>query len=141
MSKLRVGKKYRIQKDAMSEFGYELKCARRGAYILNPSTVVWFPNLTQSREEIDNRGFGNYEESGGDKIIEIAADDIRLNRVVRSARFQRIAFAKRIGREYEFYGLYEFCGVDRASRRVTWKRIASEIKTADYPAANVKEGV
>lgn len=135
MGKLQVGqeKTYRIQKDAMIEFDYDLKAARRGSYILNDSTVVWFPNLTQSEEDIVNRGFGNIEIEAGKKIVEVAADDKLLCRILNGTCFQRIAFPRDKGEDYHFGGLYKFDGVDRANRRVTWKRIATEINTADYP--------
>ena len=46
----------------------------------------------------------------------------------------RIAFVRKgRGEDYEFDGLYKYDGVDRANRRITWKRIAPEINTKDYP--------
>lgn len=135
MGELKVGQKqtYRIQKDAMAEFGYDLKAARRGAYILNGSTVVWFPNFAQLEEEVTNRGFGNIEVDTGKQIVEVAANDKLLGRILNGACFQRIAFPRDKGEDYHFGGIYKFDGVDKANRRVTWKRIATEINTADYP--------
>ena len=135
MGKLKVGQKktYRIQKDAMAEFDYDLKAARRGAYTLNDSTVVWFPNLTQSEDDIANRGFGNIEIDAGKQIVEVAADDKLLGRILNVTCFQRIAFPREKGEDYRFGGLYKFAGVDKVNRRVVWKRMATEINTADYP--------
>ena len=135
MGRLKVGQKktYRIQKDAMAEFGYDLKAARRGSYILNDSAAVWFPNLVQSEEDIANRGFGNIEIDPDKQIVEIASDDKLLGRILNGSCFQRIAFPRGKGEDYHFGGLYKFDGADKANRRVTWKRIAAEINTADYP--------
>ena len=135
MGKLKVGqnKTYRIQRDAMAEFDYDLRAAMKGAYRLNDSAVVWFPNLTQSKEDVANRGFGNIEIENGKQIIEIASDDKLLGRILNGSCFQRIAFPRGKGEDYHFGGLYKFDGADKANLRVTWKRIATEINTADYP--------
>ena len=48
---------------------------------------------------------------------------------------RRIAFPRNKGEEYEFEGLYKYYGDDKAKLSVSWKRIATEIDTRDYPAA------
>lgn len=133
-SKLQVGqeKTYRVQKDAMAEFG-DLKGTRRGAYALNDSTVIWFPTLTQSEDDIANRGYGGIEKDGGKTIIEIAADEKRLDRILKGRGSPRIAFPRHKGEDYRFAGLYKFDRVDKPNRRVIWKRISTEIGTNDYP--------
>ena len=137
MGKLKVGqtKSYRIQQDAMDEFGYNRKCTRRGAYRLNDNTVVWFPIMTQSKEDIDNRGYGNYKVVKGDEvsIVEVAADEKKLDRILKSIDSLRIAFPRNKGEHYCFDGLYKYDRVDKVNRSVTWKRIATEIDTCDYP--------
>ena len=134
MSKLKVGqiKTYRIQKDAMAEFEYILKFSMKGAYRLNDNVSVWFPNLTQSEEDIANRGYGNYK-GGVDYIVEVAADEKKLDRILKSIDSLRIAFPRNKGGDYHFDGLYKYDGADKVNRSVKWKRIATEIDTADYP--------
>lgn len=134
MGKLCVGQKksYRIQRDVMAEFGYDLRFGMRGGYRLNDSTLVWFPNLTDSEEDIAVRGFGNVKKN--DCIIEIARTDRGLNGSLRTVAMNRIAFSRSDrGKPYEFEGLYKYEGVDKVNRRITWKRIAPEINTKDYP--------
>ena len=66
MSKLKVGqeKTYRIQNDAMAEFG-NLKGGRRGAYTLNDKTVIWFPNLVKTEGCEFEALYGNYTDGEG----------------------------------------------------------------------------
>ena len=133
MSILKAGqsKTYRVQKDAMAEFGYELKFGMRGGYKLNENTIVWFPNLTEDEEEIAVRGFGNVEKR--EDIIEIAATEKGLNGSLNTISMHRIAFSRKgRGEPYKFEGLYKYDGVDRTNRRITWKCIATEINTKDY---------
>lgn len=135
MGKLCVGQKksYRIQRDVMAEFGYNLRFGMRGGYRLNDSTLVWFPNLTDSEEDIAVRGFGNVKKN--DCIIEIARTDRGLNGSLRTIAMNRIAFSRSDrGKPYEFEGLYKYEGVDKVNRRITWKCIATEVDTKDYPA-------
>ena len=136
MGKLNKGQKktYRIQKDAMAEFGYELKFTMRGSHVLNDSVAVWFPRLTDSIEDIRVRGFGNLKIKDGDFLIEIAADDRKLNNVLNSISRNRIVFSKYKNEDYCFEGLYKYDSVDKTSRKVTWKRIAAEIDTKEYPS-------
>ena len=137
MGKLKVGqtKSYRIQQDAMDEFGYDRKCIMHGAYRLNDNADVWFPNMTQSEEDIANRGYGNYKvvKEGVVSIVEVAADEKKLDRVLKSIDSFRIAFPRNKGEDYHFDGLYKYDRVDKVNRSVTWKRIATEIDTCDYP--------
>lgn len=134
MAMLKNGQKktYRIQKDAMAVFGYELKFTMRGSHVLNDSVAVWFPRLTDSIEDISARGFGNLKINDGEFLIEIAADDRKLNNVLNSISRNRIAFSKHKQENYCFEGLYKYDSVDKTSRKVTWKRIAAEIDTKDY---------
>lgn len=138
MGKLKVGqtKSYRVQQDAMDELGYNRKCTRRGAYRLNDNTVVWFPIMTQSKEDIDNRRYENYKVVKGDEvsIVEVAADEKKLDRILKSIDSLRIAFPRNKGEHYCFDGLYKYDGKGRDKLSVTWKRIATEIDTDDYPA-------
>lgn len=137
MGKLKVGqtKSYRIQQDAMDEFGYDRKSTRRGAYRLNDNAVVWFPNMAQSEEDMANRGYGNYkvEKGGAVSIVEVAADERKLDRILKGIDSFRIAFPRNKGEAYDFDGLYKYDGVNKDNRSVIWKRIAAEINTDDYP--------
>lgn len=135
MSKLTVGQKrsYSRHRDAMAEFGYDLWFSMSGAHWLNDSTLVWFPNLTQSKEDIARRGFGNYI-NGEFYIVEVAADERRLARILRSMDARRIAFPRKKGEDYKFGGLYKYDRTDKSKLSVFWKRIATEIDTDDYPA-------
>jgi hypothetical protein len=104
MGKLCVGQKksYRIQRDVMAEFGYDLRFGMRGGYRLNDSTLVWFPNLTDSEEDIAVRGFGNVKKN--DCIIEIAATEKGLNGSLRTIAMNRIAFVRKgRGEDYQTY--------------------------------------
>jgi len=140
MRKLTVGQKktYRVHRDAMAEFGHDLGFTMKGAHWLNDDTLVWFPNMTQSEEDIANRGYGNHrEENGGEVyIVEVAADEKKLDRILKSIDSLRIAFPRDKGTDYYFDGLYKYDGTDKAKRSVKWKRIAIEIDTTDYPVSS-----
>ena len=135
MSELRVGQKktYRIQRDAISEFGNPDGFIRKGAYRFSNASEIWFPNLRQTEEEFSARGYNGEEVNGGEFLIEIARDERRLERV-RNTNVKRIAFP-RSGKykPYCFAGLYKFQDLDKATLRITWKRIATKINTGDYP--------
>ena len=143
MSELRVGQKktYRIQKDAIAEFGNPDGFIRKGAYRFSNASEIWFPNLRQTEEEFSARGYNGEEVNGGEFLIEIARDERRLERV-RNTNVKRIAFP-RSGKHkpYCFAGLYKFQDLDKATLRITWKRIATKINTGDYPICRIQEGV
>ncbi len=135
MCMLNVGqaKTYRIQKDAMAEFGYDLKFAMKGAYRLNDSVIVWFPNLVKSELDEFPTEFGNVFD--GKTLVEIAPNDRKLQKVLKGSSLLRIAFARYRGEEYKFLGVFKYDHADRARRQVVYKRIAAEIKTDDYPVS------
>lgn len=101
---LKVGQTmtYRIQKDAMAEFGHSLKCSRKGAYELNDSTDARFQNLPQSKEDIANRRFDNREIDDGGKLAEIAADEKGLSRILKGSDRHRIVFVRHRGGRINF---------------------------------------
>jgi hypothetical protein len=140
MSELCVGQKktYRIQRDAIAEFGNPDGFIRRGAYRFSDTSEIWFPNLRQTAEEFSARGYNGEELNGGEFLIEIAKDERRLERVRNAKQVKRIAFPRNGNRKpYCFAGLYKFHDFDKSTLRITWKRIATKINTGDYPICRI----
>ena len=137
MSVLRVGQKkpYRIQKDAMAEFGYDLKFTMRGAHQLNDGVIVWFPNLVKSELDEFPTEFGNILKNDGKTLVEIAPNDKMLQKVLNGSSLLRIAFGRYRGEKYKFLGVFKYDHVDKSRRQVAYKRIAAEIKTDDCPVS------
>ena len=73
MSELCVGQKktYRIQRDAISEFGNPDGFIRKGAYRFSNASEIWFPNLRQTEEEFSARGYNGEELNSCEFLIEI----------------------------------------------------------------------
>ena len=136
MSELCVGQKktYHIQRDAIAEFGNPDGFIRRGAYRFSDTSEIWFPNLRQTAKEFSARGYNGEELNDGEFLIEIAKDERCLERVRNAKQVKRIAFPRNGNRKpYCFAGLYKFQDLDKATLRITWKRIATKINTGDYP--------
>ena len=134
MSILKVGQKktYRIQKDAMTEFGYDLKFAMKGGYWLDDQYLVWFPNLVNSETDQFQSLFGDVLKDNGKTMVEIAPDDKRLERILRDTSTLRITFARFKGYDYEFKGVFKYDEVDMACRKVFYKRIAEALDTSKW---------
>ena len=122
-------KTYRIQKDAMAEFGYDLKFAMKGGYRLDDRYLVWFPNLIKTENDEFPSLFGNVLRDEGKAIVEIAPDDNRLEKVLRGTSKLRIAFARFKRHDYEFKGVFKYDGVDRKHRQIVYRRIAETLDT------------
>ena len=131
---LRVEQKktYRIQKDAMAEFGYELKFAMKGGYRLDDRHLVWFPNLIKTENDKFPSLFGNVLRDDGKTIVEIAPDDNRLEKVLRDTSTLRIAFARFKGHDYKFKGVFKYDGVDRKHRQIVYRRIVETLDTSTW---------
>lgn len=134
MSILKVGQKktYRIQKDAMAEFGYALKFAMKGGYRLNDQYLVWFPNLMNSETDQFQSLFGDVLKDNGKTMVEIAPDDKRLERILRDTSTLRITFARFRGHDYEFKGVFRYDGVDRKRRQIVYTCISETIDTTKW---------
>ena len=134
MSILKVGQKktYRLQKDAMAEFGYALKFAMKGGYRLNDQYLVWFPNLMNSETDQFQSLFGDVLKDNGKTMVEIAPDDKRLERILRDTSTLRITFARFRGHDYEFKGVFRYDGVDRERRQIVYTCISETIDTTKW---------
>ena len=134
MSILKVGQKktYRIQKDAMAEFGYDLKFAMKGGYRLDDQYLVWFPNLMETEYAEFASLYGNVFKNDEKTLVEIAPDDRRLKKILSDTSTLRIVFGRFRGRNYEFKGVFKFDGVDRKRRQTIYTRIAETIDTAKW---------
>ena len=71
-------------------------------------------------------------------MVKVAPDDKRLNRVINGMCFLRVAFGRKKGEHYKFLGLYKCDDIDKPKRKVTWRRIATEIDTKGYPVGSMK---
>jgi hypothetical protein len=131
MGKLNVGQKktYRIQKEAMAEFGYDLKFAMKGGYRLDDQYLVWFPNLMRTESDKFPTLFGNVLKDNGKTVVEIVSDDKRLEKILRDTSTIRIAFARFKGHDFEFKGVFKYHSVDRKRRQIVYTRIAEKIDT------------
>lgn len=134
MSTLKIGqgKTYRIQKEAMAEFGYDLQFAMKGGYRLDDQYLVWFPNLMESEDDEFPSLYGNVLKNDGKTLVEIAPDDRRLEKIMSDTSTLRIVFARFRGRNYEFKGVFKFDGVDRKRRQTIYTLIAETIDTAKW---------
>ena len=131
MRSLNVGQKktYRIQKDAIAEFGYELKFAMKGGYRLDDQHLVWFPNLMKTVSDEFPSLYANVLKNDGRTLIEIAPDDKRLEKALCDTSTLRIAFARFRGHNYEFKGVFKYYSVDRKRRQIIYTRISETIET------------
>lgn len=132
MAKLVVGqqKTYRIQKDAMAEFGQSRKAFRRGFYKLDADTIIWFPKLVDGN--VPQSPFMDVMKQNGDIIEETSPNQDKFDKVKKFVRFPRITFPADPKKPYRFEGVYEVDKIDNAKLRITYKRISKTVDTTPW---------
>ena len=132
MAKLVVGqqKTYRIQKDAMAEFGQSRKTFRRGFYKLDPDTIIWFPKVADGN--MPQSPFMDVVKQKGNIIEETSPDKDKFDKVKKFAKFPRVTFPADPGKPYRFEGVYKVDKIDNANMRITYKRISKTVDTANW---------
>ena len=139
MSILKLGQKktYRIQKDAMAEFGYDLKFAMRGGYRLSDRDMVWFPNLSDSENDEFDAPVGNVMKNEGRVLIELFSTERAYDRSLKYMTLKRITFARKRGENYWFSGMYIYDGADKSTLRIKYRRVDTEVDTDNHKCARI----